>query len=469
MTILSKTQENSKALKKRIEIFIKRFKVNGILRSIGATKVKGISAYLLFSFLFELVFTKKNLNQQMTTKKESLSPSNFEIPFEKNAVYRFLDRGNVHWEGIVKELAFSVIPEVSKLTSKERKIAFIIDDTPFYRDRSSKVEMLAWHRDHSANRYYKGFNMLNMGWSDGQTFVPVDFRLLSAGINKELLCESKVAEDHRTLATRRRTDARKEKPALVLEMLKSVRYSAIDAQYVLFDSWFCNPSSLLDIKRLGYDVVAQMKDTKTHHYLYEGQCMPIRQIFKMSPKRRGRSRYLLSVTVDIRHNDYAETVPAKIVFVRNRNNRKKWIAIISTDTSLTEDEIIALYGKRWDIEPYHKMLKSGLHLAKELQLRSFDSIVAHTAIVVARYIFLALENRESKDERTMGALFLVICDELVDISFSQALTLLMSALESYLAERLGIAKDLISEAISCFLASLPACFKDWAVWALCES
>ena len=33
-------------------------------------------------------------------------------------------------------------------------------------------------------------------------------------------------------------------------------------------------------------------------------------------------------------------IPAKIVFVRNRNNRKDWIALISTDVTLSEEEII---------------------------------------------------------------------------------------------------------------------------------
>ena len=35
-------------------------------------------------------------------------------------------------------------------------------------------------------------------------------------------------------------------------------------------------------------------------------------------------------------------IPAKIVFVRNRNNRKDWIALISTDVTLSEEEIIRI-------------------------------------------------------------------------------------------------------------------------------
>jgi len=65
--------------------------------------------------------------------------------------------------------------------------------------------------------------------------------------------------------------------------------------------------------------------------------------------------------------------------------------VLSTDTSLKDEEIIRIYGKRWDIEVFFKMTKSHLNLAKEFQGRSYDSMVAHTTIVFCRYIMLAIE------------------------------------------------------------------------------
>ena len=51
------------------------------------------------------------------------------------------------------------------------------------------------------------------------------------------------------------------------------------------------------------------------------------------------------------------TIPAKIVCVRNRSNRKDWLAIICTDMELDEKEIIRIYGKRWDIEVFPESVK----------------------------------------------------------------------------------------------------------------
>lgn len=43
-------------------------------------------------------------------------------------------------------------------------------------------------------------------------------------------------------------------------------------------------------------------------------------------------------------------IPAKIPFIRNRNERSEWLVILSTDTTLDNEEIMRIYGMRWDIE-----------------------------------------------------------------------------------------------------------------------
>lgn len=43
-------------------------------------------------------------------------------------------------------------------------------------------------------------------------------------------------------------------------------------------------------------------------------------------------------------------IPAKFVYVRNKSKRKDWLVIVSTDTALSEEEIIRVYGKRWGID-----------------------------------------------------------------------------------------------------------------------
>lgn len=116
----------------------------------------------------------------------------------------------------------------------------------------------------------------------------------------------------------------------------------------------------------------------------------------------------------------------KIVFVRNRNKKRQWLAIISTDTSLANDDIVRVYGKRWDIEVFFKMMKHYLNLERETQLRDYDGMVAHITIAMSRYIFLSFEQRNHDDPRTLGSLFFACSDEMEDLSLVEAMQRILS-------------------------------------------
>jgi hypothetical protein len=150
---------------------------------------------------------------------------------------------------------------------------------------------------------------------------------------------------------------------------------------------------------------------------------------------------------------------ARIVYIRDRNNKKNWIALISTDMSLTEEEIIQLYGKRWDIEVFFKVCKSYLNLGKEFQGLSYDAITAHTAVVLTRYMILALEKRQNEDPRALGELFFLCYDEVADIQFSEALELILSLLRSVLEESLFLTSEQINKLLDSFVLKLPEHFK----------
>ena len=56
-----------------------------------------------------------------------------------------------------------------------------------------------------------------------------------------------------------------------------------------------------------------VKKTSKVFYEYNGEMMSVCDIYKKSKKRRGRSKYLLSVDVNVVKNN--NVIPAKIVFV----------------------------------------------------------------------------------------------------------------------------------------------------------
>ena len=59
----------------------------------------------------------------------------------------------------------------------------------------------------------------------------------------------------------------------------------------------------------------------------------------------GKLKIKASVIVEIGEDSHATPIKSKIVFVKNRNKAKNWLALISTDTTLSDEEIIRIYGK----------------------------------------------------------------------------------------------------------------------------
>ncbi len=79
-------------------------------------------------------------------------------------------------------------------------------------------------------------------------------------------------------------------------------------------------------------------------------------------------------------------------------------------------------------------VKQNLNLEREIHIQDYDGLVGHITIVMTRYIFLAIEQRNHGDPRTLGSLFHACCDEIADVSLLEAmqrlLTLIMDTIRS---------------------------------------
>jgi DDE family transposase len=265
--------------------------------------------------------------------------------------------------------------------------------------------------------------------------------------------------DKRTHGYKRRQESMRKSTDVLVEMVALAMTAGTTARHLLFDSWFAFPATIRRIKALGMHTVCMLKDAKNITYELQGWPLTLKELYKSVRKRCGRAKVLAEVLVTIGPDEQGKPVTAKIVFVRDRRS-KKWLALLSTDTTLTAEEIITLYGHRWDIEGFFKMAKSFLQLAKEFQSRSFDALVAHSTLVCCRYIMLELIKRTNADPRTLGTLYYSVFDELRQISFTEALTLLLRLLEETLNSVIGLCKEQVQQLIERFIESLPRAFKE---------
>ena len=153
-------------------------------------------------------------------------------------------------------------------------------------------------------------------------------------------------------------------------------------------------------------------------------------------------------------------IPAKIVCVRNKRNKKDWIAFICTNPDLSEDEIIRIYGKRWQIEVFFKTCKSYLQLLTECHSLSYDALTAHVAIVFTRYLMIAMEQRRNEDDRTLGEIFFFFTDELADITFGESFQIIITAMIDSVCAIFQPTENQLAMFIEMFVGRLPRYIRD---------
>ncbi|MBD5559146.1 MAG: transposase, partial [Clostridia bacterium] len=134
---------------------------------------------------------------------------------------------------------------------------------------------------------------------------------------------------------------------------------------------------------------------------------------------------------------------------------KDWLVLVSTDMSLSEDEIIRLYSRRWEIETFFKVCKQYLRLTSECHSLSYDALTAHLCIVLCRYIMLVIEQRCCADQRTLGELFRYAVYELRDITLAEALLYLMEQFAACFEAAKDGNTDVVSDLLDDFVSKLP--------------
>ena len=391
-----------------ISSFFTRFGVGKLLRKCNAQKEKGVPVLQIFKYKLCNAFSDRSMYMQQKT-------GSYKETFSKNTFYRFLNGKKTNWLRFTTLLSKAVADTIEPLTDKSRVNAFVVDDSLFERTSCKKTELGSRVFDHTTMRYTKGYRLLTLGWTDGNTFLPVNGCLLASSKDSNLIGPQEHF-DGRSLTAHRRNLAQMKGTDTMLELIKAAQKAGHSADYVLFDSWFSSPAQLVAIKNLGLDSIAMIKKSGRIRYEYDGQQLSIKKIFGICKKCRGRSKYLLSVNVMVGKD---QKIPTKIVCVRNKRNKKDWIAFICTNPNLSEEEIIRIYGKRWQIEVFFKTCKTYLHLISECHSLSYDALTAHVAIVFVRYMMIAMEQRQNEDFRSLGEIFFYFTDELADITFAQ--------------------------------------------------
>jgi hypothetical protein len=439
-------QQAARQLHSKIDLFFDNFAIGTLLNRAGIRKLRGASPASLFKAIFMLAFSRENFFRGIVEQENG---------FGKDAAYGLLQGANYNWRKLLLLLSARLSAVFYLLTEDSKRKVLIIDDTTYERPHSRKVELLARVHDNCRKRFTKGFKMLTLAWSDGTSTLPLDFALLSSRDPDKRLCGEKRRLDRRCCAAMRRKEAVTKSTDLLEGMVKRAIQNGIDAAYILMDSWFAFPSI---IKRLHGQrpVICMLKDLPSIRFQHQDVSRRVGEIYRNLTKRPGRAKILAGTTVEL-----AGGLAARMVFVRHRTTRN-WLALLSTDLELSDEEIVQIYGKRWDIEVMFKMIKHYLNLEREVQLRNFDGLIAHATVVLIRYCFLSFQQRMETDERGLGSLFYACSEEKRDITLVEAFRRIMALIQDKIRQFGEFAEDAVRKILdvvmsaACHVMQFPA-------------
>jgi len=360
------------------------------------------------------------------------------------------------------------------LTSENRINTLILDDTVHKRNRSKKVELLAKALDHTDNRYYKGFRCLTAAFSDGNTTVPTGFNPLSSQNEKSRYNNQRDDLDRRTNGYKRRIKAQISEYDAAYDLVGQAQKSGIPFSHVLFDSWFAMPVMFRTLRDFNVHGLGMLKNTPKVFYNIGKKSFTLAKLHSLVSAKIPKDRDKFSIRVTLKgavraaenEKDKAE-LPLKILFVHDVRAKNNWCAIATTDLSLSDEQMVVLYSRRWDIEVFFKACKEYLGFSKDFQSLSYDAVTASIAIVFARYILLAVTVRNNSDARTGGDLFFLVYDEIRERAVADALNLFWQYL--LLSLPAFINSFQLHAFLSLFFNNLPRFLKDLLPIPSCES
>jgi hypothetical protein len=224
-------------------------------------------------------------------------------------LYRFLNSSRCNWRRFLLLLGCGLIQtKVNSLTKEERVKVLIFDDSLFSRTRSKAVELLANVHDHTTGKYIRGFRMLTLGWSDGNTFVPLCFSLLSSHKKSSRYVEMNDGIDKRTAEYQRRKEAVKKSSETLQGLLKQALHAGVQASYVLFDSWFNFPLTILNVLEQGVHVICMLRAIPRVYYVHDEQKLNLNALYRAVRKKRGKAKMLASVIITLGTDEQGKEV-----------------------------------------------------------------------------------------------------------------------------------------------------------------
>jgi len=260
------------------------------------------------------------------------------------------------------ELWAVVKPYVRQIQTEDGVL--IIDDSIAEKPYTDENDIVCWHYDHSQDRNVKGINFMTCLYHAGDYSLPVGFSIVA---KTEYYVDKTEGKQKRRSPVSKNEDYR--------ALLSAAACNQIPFKYVLSDVWYSAADNMNFIK----------------HDLHKDFVMPLKANRKLAlsldAKHAGQWIRLDQLTLEPNTPTeiYLETVDFPLTLVKqvfaNADGSTGIQYLVSSDMTLTADQIMIIYRTRWTVEPYHKSLKQNASLEKS---------PTQTVISQSNHLFAAL-------------------------------------------------------------------------------
>ena len=357
----------------------------------------------------------------------------------KDALYAALNNEKWNWRKLHLAVARSAI---SKAGLKERTAAFVLDDTVVKRF-GKKMPGISCHFDHTDGRFVMGQQVLTLGISGGEGFVPVDSELYTS--KSQAQGRHEAAKDGRSVAAKRFDKAKDQtKPEMAADMIKRAVRAGILAAYLIADSWFGTKAMILAAEENDLVPVLRMKKNKMKYRLRELQPdgtfvyydLSADELFQRCVRKQwqqmggGILQKWKAKHIDVMLNladkkdDKEKWGKVRLLFVQGvdldteQTGKHTWALFLTTDLSLDAQRMLEIYSMRWAIEVYFKEAKQHLGLLKE-QSNHYAAYLASIHLTAIRFCMLVIAKADQSGR--VADIRSSLCANLTNIDYAARL------------------------------------------------
>jgi hypothetical protein len=293
----------------------------------------------------------------------------------------------------------------SRNQGRHDPLFLILDDSLSNKDKQTfKLEAVDWFFDHKCNRPVRASNHISLSISWGDYYFPLwqQLYLRRATVRKR--------NRHRSGKNKLRYRSKLELAQTLLQQIQSLLPPGNNV-YVLFDSWYTSAKLVRWIRHQGWHVIAALKSNRSvSNVPTAGQPVTSQKVSAWHRASKGQpyAKVSLRLANGLRRTYWVRSMEGKlhnipgavrVLMSQKGAGRGRPRYFLCTDLSLSCQEILQRYQKRWAIETDYWQVKMHLGLG-DYRLQSYEAIAKWYTVV---YLVLAyLYWCKYEHERTHG-------------------------------------------------------------------